>query len=144
MKLVRDLLAEKGNEVWGVSPETSVLDALKMMAERRVGALLVLENKKLAGLFSERDYARKVVLMGKASRNTPVKDIMSTDIVCVALDQSTDECMNLMTENRIRHLPVMNDGELEGVISIGDVVKAVIEEKENVIEHLEHYIAGSF
>jgi len=144
MKVVRDLLAEKGNEVWGVTPETSVLDALKMMAERRVGALLVLERGKLAGLFSERDYARKVVLMGKASRNTPVKDIMSTDIVCVAPDQSTDECMNLMTENRIRHLPVMNDGELEGVISIGDVVKAVIEEKENVIEQLEHYITGSF
>jgi CBS domain-containing protein len=144
MSLVRDLLAEKGNEVWGVPPEASVLDALRLMAERRVGALLVLEGDKLAGLFSERDYARKVVLMGKASKDTPVRDIMSTKIVCVAPDESTDECMSLMTENRIRHLPVMNNGKLEGIISIGDVVKAVIAEREEVIEHLEHYITGSF
>ena len=130
--------------VWGVPPEASVLDALRLMAERRVGALLVLEGDKLAGLFSERDYARKVVLMGKASKDTPVRDIMSTKIVCVAPDESTDECMSLMTENRIRHLPVMNNGKLEGIISIGDVVKAVIAEREEVIEHLEHYITGSF
>jgi len=144
MRLVRDLLAEKGNEVWGVAPDASVLDALRLMAERRVGALLVLEGDKLAGLFSERDYARKVILEGKASKDTPVRDIMSTKIVCVGPDESTDECMSLMTENRIRHLPVMNDGKLEGVISIGDVVKAVIAEREQVIEHLEHYISGSF
>jgi CBS domain-containing protein len=142
MKLVRDLLADKGSEVWGVAPDSSVLDALRVMAERRVGALLVLEGETLVGLFSERDYARKVVLMGKSSRQTPVKDIMSTDVVCIAPEEDIDECMALMTDNRIRHLPVMNDGKLQGIISIGDVVKAAIAEREQVIQHLERYITG--
>jgi CBS domain-containing protein len=144
MKLVRDLLAVKGNDVWSVTPETKVFDALRLMAEKRVGAVLVLEKDDLVGLFSERDYARKVILLGKSSKETPVKEIMSSKIVSVRPDQTTDECMSLMTDNRIRHLPVMKDGKLHGIITIGDVVKAVIAEKEDVIEQLEHYITGTF
>jgi CBS domain-containing protein len=144
MRLVRDLLAAKGNEVWSVTPETKVFDALRLMAEKRVGAVLVLEENDLVGLFSERDYARKVILLGKSSKETPVKDIMSSKIVSVRPDQTIDECMSLMTDNRIRHLPVMNDGKLRGIITIGDVVKAVIAEKQGVIEQLEQYITGTF
>jgi CBS domain-containing protein len=144
MRLVRDLLAEKGTEIWSVAPTTSVLEALRVMAQRRVGALLVLDGDKVEGMFSERDYARKVVLMGKSSKDTPVRDIMSPKVVSVAPAQSTDECMALMTEHRIRHLPVMNDGAVVGVISIGDVVKAQIAEREEVIQQLEGYITGTF
>jgi CBS domain-containing protein len=114
------------------------------MAEKRIGAVLVLENDDLVGLFSERDYARKVILLGKSSKEMPVKEIMSSKVVSVRPDQSIDDCMSLMTDNRIRHLPVVNDGKLHGIITIGDVVKAVIAEKESVIEQLEHYITGTF
>jgi CBS domain-containing protein len=144
MKLVRDLLATKGSDVWSVTPETTVFDALRLMAEKRIGAVLVLENDDLVGLFSERDYARKVILLGKSSKEMPVKEIMSSKVVSVRPDQSIDDCMSLMTDNRIRHLPVVNDGKLHGIITIGDVVKAVIAEKESVIEQLEHYITGTF
>jgi CBS domain-containing protein len=144
MRLVRDLLAEKGTEIWSVTPTTTVLEALRVMAQRRVGALLVIDGDKLEGMFSERDYARKVVLMGKSSKDTPVRDIMSPKVVSVTPAQSTDECMALMTEHRIRHLPVMSDGEILGVISIGDVVKAQIAEREEVIQQLEGYITGTF
>ena len=114
------------------------------MANKNVGALLVLEEDSLVGVFSERDYARKVILKGKSSKDTPVRDIMSTKIVCVAPNQSTEECMSLMTEKRVRHLPVMDGENLIGIISIGDVVKAVIADREDVIEQLEHYITGTF
>jgi CBS domain-containing protein len=142
MKPVRELLRIKGQETWSVTPDTPVYDALKLMAEKNVGALLVLEGDKLAGILSERDYARKVILKGKASKHTPVGEIMSEQVVCVTPEQSVAECMALMTDKRFRHLPVVEDGKLVGVISIGDVVKAIISEQKFVIEQLEHYIAG--
>ena len=144
MEFVSQFLEKKGHDVWWVAPETTVFDALQLMAKKKVGALLVLEEDSLVGVFSERDYARKVILKGKSSKDTPVGDIMSTKIVCVAPNQSTEECMSLMTEKRVRHLPVMDGEKLIGIISIGDVVKAVIADREDVIEQLEHYITGTF
>ncbi len=143
MKPVRELLRIKGQETWSVTPDTPVYDALKLMAEKNVGALLVLDGDKLAGILSERDYARKVILKGKASKNTPAREIMSENVVCVTPKQSVAECMALMTDKHFRHLPVIEDGKLVGVISIGDVVKAIISEQKFVIEQLEHYIAGA-
>ena len=143
MKPVRELLRIKGQETWSVSPDTPVYDALKLMAEKNVGALLVLDGDKLAGILSERDYARKVILKGKASKNTPAREIMSENVVCVTPKQSVAECMALMTDKHIRHLPVIEDDKLVGVISIGDVVRAIISEQKFVIEQLEHYIAGA-
>ena len=143
MKRVRDILAAKGYEVWSVSPSTSVFDALALMAEKRIGALLVLEAKKLVGLFSERDYARKIILLGKSSKETPVSEIMSRDLVCVEPAQLMADCMRLMTNHRVRHLPVLSGGDLRGIITIGDVVKAIIAEKEQEIEQLQHYITGT-
>ncbi len=143
MKPVRELLRIKGQETWSVTPDTPVYDALKLMAEKNVGALLVLEGDKLAGILSERDYARKVILKGKASKNTPAREIMSENVVCVTPKQSVAECMALMTDKHFRHLPVIEDGKLVGVISIGDVVKAIISEQKFVIDQLEHYIAGA-
>ena len=143
MEFVSQFLEKKGHDVWWVAPETTVFDALQLMANKKVGALLVLEEDSLVGVFSERDYARKVILKGKSSKDTPVRDIMSTKIVCVAPNQSTEECMSLMTEKRVRHLPVMDGENLIGIISIGDVVKAVIADREDVIEQLEHYITGT-
>ena len=144
MEFVSQFLEKKGHDVWWVAPETTVFDALQLLANKKVGALLVLEEDSLVGVFSERDYARKVILKGKSSKDTPVEDIMSTKIVCVAPNQSTEECMSLMTEKRVRHLPVMDGEKLIGIISIGDVVKAVIADRENIIEQLEHYITGTF
>lgn len=144
MEFVSQFLEKKGHDVWWVAPETTVFDALQLMANKKVGALLVLEEDSLVGVFSERDYARKVILKGKSSKDTPVRDIMSTKIVCVTPNQSTEECMSLMTEKRVRHLPVMDGEKLIGIISIGDVVKAVIADREDVIEQLEHYITGTF
>lgn len=143
MKPVRELLRIKGQETWSVTPDTPVYDALKLMAEKNVGALLVLDGDKLAGILSERDYARKVILKGKASKNTPAREIMSENVVCVTPEQSVAECMALMTDKHFRHLPVIEDGKLVGVISIGDVVKAIISEQKFAIEQLEHYIAGT-
>jgi len=142
MKTVRDLLAKKGRDVWSVAPDTSVFDTLKLMAEKEIGAVLVLVGGRVAGIFSERDYARQVILKGKASKDTPVRDVMTTRVVFVAPDQDIEECMALMTDKRCRHLPVMEEGELVGLISIGDVVKAVISEKQFLIEQLEHYITS--
>lgn len=143
MLTVRELLAKKGSEVWSVSPDATVYDALQLMAARNVGAVLVLDDGELAGILSERDYARQVILKGKASRDTPVRDIMTTSVVSVSPDRTIDDCMALMTERRIRHLPVLRSDVLLGVLSIGDVVKAVISEKEFHIEQLESYIASS-
>ena len=143
MLTVRELLAKKGSEVWSVSPDATVYDALQLMAARNVGAVLVLNDGELAGILSERDYARQVILKGKASRDTPVRDIMTTSVVSVSPDRTIDDCMALMTERRIRHLPVLKSDVLLGVLSIGDVVKAVISEKEFHIEQLESYIASS-
>ena len=143
MLTVRELLAKKGSEVWSVSPDATVYDALQLMAARNVGAVLVLDDGELAGILSERDYARQVILKGKASRDTPVRDIMTTAVVSVSPERTIDDCMALMTERRIRHLPVLKSDVLLGVLSIGDVVKAVISEKEFHIEQLESYIASS-
>lgn len=143
MKIVNQLLQAKGHEIWSVTPDTTVYDALKLMADKNVGALLVLEAEKLVGIFSERDYARKVILKGRSSKNTPVKDIMSSEVFFVRCDQSIDECMTLMTNKRVRHLPVLESKELVGLISIGDVVKAIISEQEFTIKQLENYICGT-
>ncbi len=144
MKFVSQLLAAKGHDVWSVPPASTVFAALQLMAEKRVGALLVLDEGSLVGVFSERDYARKVILKDKSSKDTQVADIMSSKVVTVRPDQSIEECMSLMTEKRVRHLPVMDSENLVGMISIGDAVKAVIAEQEEVIEQLEHYISGTF
>ncbi len=143
MKFVSQLLAAKGHNVWTISPDATVFEALKLMADRNVGALLVVEGEKLVGIFSERDYARKVILKGKSSREIPVNEIMSTRVVFVRPNQTIDECMALMTEKRIRHLPVLQSGKLIGLISIGDVVKTVISEQEFIIHQLENYISGT-
>ncbi len=143
MKTVRDLLRVKGNQVWSIGPDASVYEALSLMAEKDVGALLVLDGTgQLAGILSERDYARKIVLKGKTSRETPVREIMTERVVWVRPDQTIEECMALMTNKRVRHLPVLEAGRLIGVISIGDVVKDIISEQEFIIGQLENYITG--
>ncbi len=142
MKTVRSLLQVKGYDVWTIAPDASVYEALKVMADKNVGALPVLEGGKLAGVISERDYARKVVLRGRSSVDTPVRDIMTADVISVRPDQTVEECMALMTDHRVRHLPVVADGRLIGVISIGDVVKSIITEQGFMIEQLTSYIVG--
>ncbi len=142
MTTVNQILQTKGHEVLSVSPDTLVYDALKLMAEKNVGALLVIEGDKLRGIFSERDYARKVILHGKSSKEIPVKEIMSADVFTIRPQQSIEECMALMTNKRIRHLPVIEENKLVGLISIGDVVKAIISEQEFTIKQLENYITG--
>jgi CBS domain-containing protein len=140
MKTVNEILQAKATKLLSISPEASVLDALKLMAEREVGALVVLDGDQLAGIFSERDYARKVILFGKSSKDTAVSEIMTRKVVCVRPEQSVEDCMALMTDKRIRHLPVLQGNAVIGVISIGDVVKEVISEQRFMIEQLEHYI----
>src|SRR5574342_1019414 len=143
MKTVQQVLRQKGSAFWSVTPETMVYNALRLMAEKDVGALLVLEGSRLVGIISERDYARKVVLKGKSSLDTPVREIMTGRVMCVRPDQTVEECMAMVTEKRIRHLPVVVDDEVVGVVSIGDLVKASIDEKDFLIKQLENYITGS-
>jgi CBS domain-containing protein len=143
MRTVREIISYKGNEVYTVSPTTSVFNALQIMAEKNIGALVVAEEGIIGGIISERDYARKVSLLGKDSRDTVVKEIMSSKIIYVDPAVHVDECMAIMIDKRIRHLPVIEEGKLAGLISIGDVVKAVIDEREFVIEQLVHYITGN-
>ena len=143
-KNVKQILSEKGHEVWSTSPDTNVFDALKSMSDKGVGALVVMDNQGVVGVFSERDYARKVILEGKSSKGLPVKEIMTRRVVFVKPEHTTDECMALMTDKHIRHLPVVVDDELVGIISIGDVVKAIISQQEFVIEQLENYITGAY
>lgn len=140
MKTVSQLLQGKGGNVWSVSPESSVFDALKQMAEKNCGALLVMSGDKLLGILSERDYARKVILLGKSSHELSVSEIMSDKVFCVSLSQTVDECMALMSSKRIRHLPVLDGGRIIGVLSVGDLVKAVIEMQQQTIQQLESYI----
>jgi CBS domain-containing protein len=142
MKTVAQILRTKGHEVFSISPEMSVFEALGLMAEKNVGALLVVEGGRLTGIFSERDYARKVILKGKASRETPVREIMTSHVLYVSPEQSVHDCMALMTDKRVRHLPVLAEERLVGLISIGDVVKAIITEQEFIIEQLQNYITG--
>ena len=142
MKLVQHLLDSKGNEVISIDPDRSVLDAIKRMAEVGIGSLVVLDGDRLAGIRSERDYARKVILKGRASDSTPVADIMTTEVVTTTPAATIDECMQLMTDRKFRHLPVIDDGRVVGVISIGDLVQAIIADQKAEIEQLEHYISG--
>lgn len=143
MKSVAHILESKQHQtVYNIRPDARVLDAVKMMAEKKIGALLVMEGERVVGIISERDYARKIVLMGRSSSDTAVRDIMSSPVMYVRPDQTNEECMALMTENRLRHLPIMDDGKLVGLISIGDLVKDIISEQQFTIEQLEHYIRG--
>jgi CBS domain-containing protein len=141
MSTIRQILARKP-DVYSLAPTATVFEALTLMAEKNVGALLVVDAGKLVGIFSERDYARKVMLVGKSSRETQVCEIMTPKVVCIGPHQTTGECMALMTEKHIRHLPVLEDGELVGVISIGDVVRDVVEEQRFTIRQLEKYITS--
>jgi len=140
MTLVRQLLDRKAPAVFSVEPEAPVLEAIRAMAVHHVGALLVMHGPKLAGIVSERDYARKVILKGRSSADTPVRDIMSSPVITVSRDDSVQRCMELMTEKRVRHLPVVEGGKVIGMVSIGDLVKAVIAEQQQQIEQLESYI----
>ena len=142
MVFVEQILRQKGGVFWSVAPDAMVIDALKLMAEKDVGALLVLGAGRLAGIISERDYARKVILKGKSSLQTPVREIMTQGVVTVRPGNTVEECMGLMTEKRIRHLPVVVEGQVVGVISIGDVVKASLDAKDFVIQQLGNYITG--
>ncbi len=142
MKTVEQVLEEKGREVYTIGPDASVFEALELMAEKGIGALLVLDAGRPAGILSERDYARKVILKGHSSRDTKVCDIMSTELNFARPDQSVEECMAIVTEKRARHLPVLADGEIAGMISIGDLVKAIIAHQQFVIEQMESYING--
>src|SRR6266566_320427 len=143
MKSVAHILKSKPDPtVYTIAPTASVLDALKRMAEKSIGALVVTEGEQVLGIITERDYARKVILMARSSKETPVRDIMTSAVMYVRPNQTSEECMVLMTENRLRHLPVMDGGKLIGLISIGDLVKDVISEQKFIIEQLEHYITG--
>lgn len=142
MKTVKHILETKGREVWVVHPDDSVLTALKLMAAKEVGALVVMAQGRVVGMLSERDYARKVILLGKSSQDTPTRDIMTTQVVVTHLEQTVEECMALVTEKRIRHLPVLQGEQLVGLVSIGDLVKTMLEEQQFKIEQLENYITG--
>lgn len=142
MSKVRELLEDKGTEVWSVAPTDSVYDALALMAEKNIGAVVVMDQGRMSGILSERDFTREVVLEGRDASDTQVGSIMSSPPVCVGLDQTVEECMALMTDKRVRHLPVLEDNQLVGLVSIGDVVKATIAEQKFTIEQLERYITS--
>jgi len=143
MKTIGQLLHYKGHEIWSILPEEKVFDALKLMAEKDIGALLVLEEEMLVGIFSERDYARKVILEGKSSKTIPVREIMTTELVCGCPEQTVEQGLALMNAKHVRHLPIVDNSRLIGIVTIGDLVKAVISEKEDLIYFYEMYIHGS-
>jgi CBS domain-containing protein len=142
MLQVKHLLADKGHRVFAIGPDDPVLAAVRMMADHYIGALLVMRNDELVGIVSERDYARKIILQNRSSAETPIRDIMSSPVVTVRPDDTTDTCMRICTERRVRHLPVVEGGKVVGVLSIGDLVKAVIDAQTREIEQLQRYIAG--
>ncbi len=142
MKTVRQLLQGKGSQVSTIAPSATAYDAMQLMAEKNIGALLVFDGKSLVGIVSERDIARKIYLLEQPARQIPVSEIMTREVVCVGPDRTSEECMALITEKRIRHLPVLEDGRVVGIISIGDLVKDTISEQQFIIEQLEHYIKG--
>jgi CBS domain-containing protein len=144
MITVKQILDEKGHDVWTIGPDAKVFDALKLMADKGVGALVVVEKSHVAGIISERDYARKIALMGRLSQDTPVRDIMTSQVYGVHPSATVEECLALMTDRRIRHLPVLEKEKLAGVISIGDIVKAVISAQKVTIQQLENYITGKY
>jgi CBS domain-containing protein len=141
-KTVQSIIDTKGSDIWSIESDASVLEALEFMADKNIGAVLVTDDGELVGIMSERDYARKIILMSRQSSETKVRDIMTPDPVCVSLSHTVAECMQLMTDRHFRHLPVVDDGDLAGLISIGDVVRAVIEEQQFLIDQLESYITG--
>jgi CBS domain-containing protein len=142
MHTVKELLREKGNQVWTIAPRATVYEALELMAEKNIGSLVVVERGDVAGVFTERDYARKVILKGRSSKTTNVAELMTTDVLYVSPEDTIENCMALMTDKRLRHLPVMENGKLAGVVSIGDIVKVIISEREFTIRELERYITG--
>ncbi len=142
MKSVSDILNFKGHEIWAVKPDDTVFDSLQLMAEKEVGALLVMDADKLVGIVTERDYARKVILEGKSSKSSSVTEIMTKQVLCVAPERTIEECMALMTDKRARHLPVLDHKRVIGLVSIGDLVKAMISEQKMLIDQLQHYISG--
>jgi len=142
MGKVRNILAEKGTAIFSVDPTISVYRAIELMAEKNIGGLLICENNKLVGIFTERDYARKLILKGKSSKDTLIGELMTRNPFTVTRDTTIDECMRMMSGKRIRHLPVVEEDKVVGIISIGDVVRFIIEEQKGIIEQLEHYITG--
>ena len=144
MITIKELLKKKSGDIWSISPQASVYQALELMAQKEVGALLVIENDKLVGIFSERDYARKIILKGKASKDTAVGELMTTSVYYVTPDNTLEEAMALMTSKHIRHLPIMNQGKLSGIVTLGDVVKKIISEQKLTIDELENYVTGGY
>lgn len=142
MRLVKEILDTKGHDIWFIGPEASIYDAVSLMSERGVGALLVMEEGRLVGMVTERDYARKVILEGRSSKQSPVKDIMTKRVLCVKPEMTVEECMALVTDKRVRHLPVVENRQVIGIVSIGDLVKAIITEQKFLIDQLIHYITG--
>ena len=143
MKTVAEILKAKGSSaVYSIAPSATVFEAVKLMAEKNVGALLVMEGERIVGVVTERDYARKVVLLARSSKDTPLRDVMTSAVIYVRPNQTSEECMALMTESRVRHLPVLDGERLVGLISIGDIVKGIISEQNFIIEQLQHYISG--
>ncbi|HEU0306605.1 MAG TPA: CBS domain-containing protein [Lysobacter sp.] len=142
MRTVRQLLEAKAPEIYAIAPEAPVIEAIRLMAEKRIGAVLVMEGTRLVGILSERDYARKIVLQGRSSSDTPVRTIMTADVITVRPEDTADHCMQVVTQQRIRHLPVIRGGDVIGVVSIGDLVKAVIEDQQLELDQLQRYIAS--
>ncbi len=142
MKLIKHLLDRKGRHIISVKPEDSVLDAIRLMAEKGIGSLVVMEDQELLGIMSERDYARKVIIKGRSSESTAVSEIMTVNVLTTSSSETVNDCMSVMTEKKIRHLPVVEDNVVIGMISIGDLVEAIISDQQEEIEHLEHYISG--
>ncbi len=142
MKLIKHLLDRKGRHIISVKPEDSVLDAIRLMAEKGIGSLVVMEDQELLGIMSERDYARKVIIKGRSSESTAVSEIMTANVFTTSSSETVNDCMSVMTEKKIRHLPVVEDNVVIGMISIGDLVEAIISDQQEEIEHLEHYISG--
>lgn len=141
MGKVKDILKVKGNNVFSIAPSLMVYEAVELMCQRNIGGLLIVDNGKLEGIFTERDYARKLILKGKSSKTTPISELMTKNPITVSPETTIDDCMNVMTDKFIRHLPVVEEDQLVGIISIGDVVKHIIEEQKEIIEHLENYIS---
>lgn len=142
MKTVNNIIQNKPSSIFSVNPETSVLDALQVMMDKNISALLVMDGSELKGIFTERDYARKIILQGKSSKETLIKDVMTADLETIKINSSIDHCMQIMTERHIRHLPIVENGKVAGMISIGDLVKFVIEDQKQTIEQLQSYISS--